>query len=187
MALEMEEDRETFVNLTSVVLLNMAACFLRKKEFMPVGKFYTIVLDLNPRNVKASFHRASAAMELGRIEFAVSDLELAYVIDPSNQEVCKKLSEAKARTLEELEDPIESPEVDMRDGMLEDKPPLRVDTALNLTQIKIGGDTMTKLVSVEKGERREETHEMIKDVILKEVEKPKKAKGRVGVEKPKEV
>ncbi|KAL2899802.1 Protein unc-45-like protein B, partial [Bienertia sinuspersici] len=39
MALEMEEDRETFVNIISVVLLNMAACFLRKEEFMPAGKF----------------------------------------------------------------------------------------------------------------------------------------------------
>ncbi|KAL2938487.1 70 kDa peptidyl-prolyl isomerase, partial [Bienertia sinuspersici] len=101
MALEMEEDRETFVNLTSVVLLNMVACFLRKKEFMTTEKFCTVVLDLNPRNVKALFRRASAAMELGRIEFAVSDLDLAYVIDPSNQEVYKKLGEAKARTLEE--------------------------------------------------------------------------------------
>ncbi|KAL2925844.1 70 kDa peptidyl-prolyl isomerase [Bienertia sinuspersici] len=93
-AFETGEDRETFVNLTSVVLLNMAACFPRKKEFMLAGKFCTIVLDLNPRNAKALFRRASAAMELGRIEFAVSDLKLGYVIDPSDQEVCKKLGEA---------------------------------------------------------------------------------------------
>ncbi|KAL2936698.1 Sperm-associated antigen 1A [Bienertia sinuspersici] len=31
MALEMEEDRETFINITCVLFLNMAACFLRKK------------------------------------------------------------------------------------------------------------------------------------------------------------
>ncbi|KAL2926142.1 70 kDa peptidyl-prolyl isomerase [Bienertia sinuspersici] len=161
----LEEDKETFVNITCVVLLNMATCLLRKNKFMPTGKFCAIVLDLNPRSVKALFRRASAAMELGRFEFAVLDPELAYVIDPLNQEVCKKLGEVKAKTLEELEDLSESPEVDMRDGMLEDEPPLRVDTALNLTQIKIGGDIMTKL----------------------EVEKTKKAKGSVEVEKPKEV
>ncbi|KAL2921823.1 70 kDa peptidyl-prolyl isomerase [Bienertia sinuspersici] len=63
LALEKEVDKETFVNITCVVLLNMAACFLRKKEFMPAGKFCTIVLDLNPRSVKALFRRASAAME----------------------------------------------------------------------------------------------------------------------------
>ncbi|KAL2923092.1 70 kDa peptidyl-prolyl isomerase [Bienertia sinuspersici] len=85
LALEKEEDKETFVNIKCVLLLNMAACLLRKKEFVLAGKFCTIVLDLNPRSVKALFRRAFAAMELGRIEFAVSDLELAYVIDPSNQ------------------------------------------------------------------------------------------------------
>ncbi|KAL2920414.1 Peptidyl-prolyl cis-trans isomerase FKBP62, partial [Bienertia sinuspersici] len=97
LALEMEEDRETFINITYDVLMNMTACFLRKKEFIFAGKFCTIVLDLHPTSVKALFRRASAAMELGRLEFAVPDLELAYVIDPSNQEVCKKLGEAKVR------------------------------------------------------------------------------------------
>ncbi|KAL2922479.1 Peptidyl-prolyl cis-trans isomerase FKBP62 [Bienertia sinuspersici] len=65
LALEMEDDRETFINITCVVLLNMAACFLRKKDFIPAGKFYTIVLHLHPTSVKALFRRASAAMELG--------------------------------------------------------------------------------------------------------------------------
>ncbi|KAL2941273.1 Protein unc-45-like protein B, partial [Bienertia sinuspersici] len=32
LALKMEEDRETFINIACVVLLNMATCFLRKKE-----------------------------------------------------------------------------------------------------------------------------------------------------------
>ncbi|KAL2941497.1 Peptidyl-prolyl cis-trans isomerase FKBP62, partial [Bienertia sinuspersici] len=123
-ALEMEEDRETFVNLTSVVLLNMTACLLRKKEFMPDGKLCTIVLDLNPTNVKALFCRASTATELGRNDFAASDLKLDYVIDPSNQEVCKKLGETKVRILRKMEDLSNNPKVDMRDGMLEDEPPL---------------------------------------------------------------
>ncbi|KAL2896494.1 Peptidyl-prolyl cis-trans isomerase FKBP62 [Bienertia sinuspersici] len=115
LALEMEEDRETFINITCAVLLDMAAGFLRKKEFISTGKFCTIVLDLHPTSVKALFRRASAAMELGRLEFAVSDLELAYVINPSNQEVCKKLGEAKVRFLKEMEDLSKNPKVDMRD------------------------------------------------------------------------
>ncbi|KAL2924670.1 Protein unc-45-like protein B, partial [Bienertia sinuspersici] len=32
LALEMEEDRETLINITCVVLLNMTACFLRKNN-----------------------------------------------------------------------------------------------------------------------------------------------------------
>ncbi|KAL2922097.1 70 kDa peptidyl-prolyl isomerase, partial [Bienertia sinuspersici] len=60
--LEMEEDREAFVNITCVVLLNMVAYLLRKKEIMPAGKFCTIVLDLNPISVKALFRRASTAL-----------------------------------------------------------------------------------------------------------------------------
>ncbi|KAL2925100.1 Peptidyl-prolyl cis-trans isomerase FKBP62 [Bienertia sinuspersici] len=153
LALEMKEDRETIVDIKCVVLLNMAACFLRKKEFILAGKFCTIVLYLHPTSVKALFRRASAAMELCRIELVVTDFELAYVIDLSNQEVCKKLSEAKVRILKEMEDLSENP----------------------------------KLASVEEEKLKEETHEMIEDVITKEVEKPKKAKGREEVEKPKEV
>ncbi|KAL2924647.1 Tetratricopeptide repeat protein 1 [Bienertia sinuspersici] len=117
--------------------------------------------------------KASAAMELGILEFAVSDLELAYVIDPSNQE--------------EMEDLSENPEVDMRDAVLEVELSPRVGTVLNPTQFKVGGATTTKLASVVKEEPKEETHEMIEDVILKEVEKSNAAKGRVVVEKPKDV
>ncbi|KAL2939914.1 Peptidyl-prolyl cis-trans isomerase FKBP62, partial [Bienertia sinuspersici] len=173
LALETEEVRETFINITCVVLFSMATCFLRKKEFILAGKFCPIVLDLHPTSVKALFRKASAAMELGRLEFAVLDLELAYVIDPSNQEVCKKLGEAKVRFLKEMEDLSTNPKVDMRDTMLKVEQPLRVGTVLNPTQFKVGGDTMTKLTSVEEEKVKEETHEMIEDVILKEVENPK--------------
>ncbi|KAL2926661.1 Peptidyl-prolyl cis-trans isomerase FKBP62 [Bienertia sinuspersici] len=173
LALEKEEDRETFINTTCVGLLNMAACFLRKKEYFPAGKFCTFVLDLHPTSVKALFRRASAAMELGRLEFAVSDLELAYVIDPSNQEEMENLSE--------------NPKVDVRDAMLKVELPSRIGTVLNPTQFKVGGDTTTKLAIVEKEKLKEETNEMIEDVILKGAEKPKEAKGREEVERPKEV
>ncbi|KAL2936294.1 Peptidyl-prolyl cis-trans isomerase FKBP62 [Bienertia sinuspersici] len=187
LALEKEEDRETFINTTCVVLLNMAACFLRKKEYFPAGKFCTFVLDLHPTSVKALFRRASAAMELGRLEFAVSDLELAYVIDPSNQEVCKRLGEVKVRFLKEMKNLSENPKVDVRDAMLKVELPSRIGTVLNPTQFKVGGDTTTKLAIVEKEKLKEETNEMIEDVILKGAEKPKEAKGREEVEKPKEV
>ncbi|KAL2925067.1 Peptidyl-prolyl cis-trans isomerase FKBP62 [Bienertia sinuspersici] len=183
----MEEDRETFINITCVVLLNMAACFLRKKEFFSAGKFCTIVLELHPTSVKALFRRTSAAMELGRLEYAISDLELAYVIDPSNQEVCKKLGEAKVRFLKEMEYLSKNPKVDMRDAMLKVEPPPRVGTILNPTQFKVGGDTITTLACVEEEKLNEETHEMIEDVIQKEDEKAKETKGREEVEKPKEV
>ncbi|KAL2904173.1 Protein unc-45-like protein B, partial [Bienertia sinuspersici] len=96
-ALEMEEDRETFINITSVN--------------------FTL-------QVSALFRRASAVMELGRLEYTFSDLELANVIDPSNQEVCKKLGEAKLSFLKEMEYLSKNPKADMRDAMLKVEPPL---------------------------------------------------------------
>ncbi|KAL2926919.1 Peptidyl-prolyl cis-trans isomerase FKBP62 [Bienertia sinuspersici] len=115
----------------------MAACFLRKKEFLPAGKLCTIVLELHPTSVKALFRRASATMVLGRLEFAVSDLKLAY----------------------EIEDLNKNPKTDMRDAMLKVEPPPR--TVLNPIQFKVGGDTTTKLASVEEEKLKEETHKMI--------------------------
>ncbi|KAL2935766.1 Peptidyl-prolyl cis-trans isomerase FKBP62 [Bienertia sinuspersici] len=90
-----EEDKAIFLDLASSILLNMAACMLKKKEFMQAGQLCTVVLDYNPANVKALFRRASAAMELGRNDLAYSDLKLACAIEPTNQEVVKKLSKVE--------------------------------------------------------------------------------------------
>ncbi|KAL2933385.1 Peptidyl-prolyl cis-trans isomerase FKBP65 [Bienertia sinuspersici] len=84
-AIKREEDKAIFLDLASSILLNMAACMLKKKEFMQAGQLCTVVLDYNSANVKALFRRASAAMELGRNDLAYLDLKLACAIEPINQ------------------------------------------------------------------------------------------------------
>ncbi|KAL2901629.1 Sperm-associated antigen 1A [Bienertia sinuspersici] len=69
-----EDDKVAFFTLASNIILNMAMCFLKKKEFL---------------------QRALAAIELGRHDLAIWDLSLASEVEPSNQEVEKKLNHVK--------------------------------------------------------------------------------------------
>ncbi|KAL2901439.1 Peptidyl-prolyl cis-trans isomerase FKBP8 [Bienertia sinuspersici] len=77
--------RISFSQLATSVVLNMAASFLKKKEFRQGGHFFSIVLYHNPDNVKAMFRRANAAMGLGNYELASWDLKAAHKVEPSNQ------------------------------------------------------------------------------------------------------
>ncbi|KAL2927035.1 Peptidyl-prolyl cis-trans isomerase D [Bienertia sinuspersici] len=54
----------SFSQLATSVVLNMAASFLKKREFRQGGHFCSIALNHNPDNVKALFRRANAAMGL---------------------------------------------------------------------------------------------------------------------------
>ncbi|KAL2942337.1 Peptidyl-prolyl cis-trans isomerase FKBP62 [Bienertia sinuspersici] len=87
--------RISFSQLATSVVLNMAASFLKKKEFRNVGHFCSIVLNHNPDNVKALFRRANTAMGLGNYELASWDLKAAHEVEPSNQEVMRKLREVE--------------------------------------------------------------------------------------------
>ncbi|KAL2932494.1 Peptidyl-prolyl cis-trans isomerase FKBP62 [Bienertia sinuspersici] len=73
----------------------MAASLLKKKEFEHVGHLCSIVLNYNPNNVKALFRRANAAIGLGEYKLAYWDLRVVLEVEPSNQEVVKKLKEVE--------------------------------------------------------------------------------------------
>ncbi|KNA20794.1 hypothetical protein SOVF_048870 [Spinacia oleracea] len=92
---EENDDRAEFFDLANCILLNSAACFSRKREFEQVGKICSVILEFNPNNVKASYRRAMAAIELGRSDLAYPDLLMASHNDPRNTEVRKKLEEVK--------------------------------------------------------------------------------------------
>ncbi|KAL2933970.1 Peptidyl-prolyl cis-trans isomerase FKBP62 [Bienertia sinuspersici] len=62
---------------------------------MQVGRLCSLVLNYNPENVKALFPRATTAMELGKVDLAFWDLQLAHKVELSNQEVIKKLNEVE--------------------------------------------------------------------------------------------
>ncbi|KAL2939387.1 Peptidyl-prolyl cis-trans isomerase D, partial [Bienertia sinuspersici] len=57
--------------------------------------FYSVILNHNPDNVKALFRRANAAMGLSNYELASWDLKVAHEVEPSNQEVMRKLREVE--------------------------------------------------------------------------------------------
>ncbi|KAL2892175.1 70 kDa peptidyl-prolyl isomerase [Bienertia sinuspersici] len=61
-----EDDKVAFFALASNITLNMAMCFLKKKELLQVGQLCTMVLNFDSQNVKALFRRSLAAIELGR-------------------------------------------------------------------------------------------------------------------------
>ncbi|KAL2936327.1 Peptidyl-prolyl cis-trans isomerase FKBP62 [Bienertia sinuspersici] len=83
--------RISFSQQATSVVLNMAASFLKKREFRQGGHFCSIALNHNPDNVKALFRRANAAMGLGNYELASRDLKVAHEVEPSNQEVMRML------------------------------------------------------------------------------------------------
>ncbi|KAL2937267.1 70 kDa peptidyl-prolyl isomerase [Bienertia sinuspersici] len=95
LALQEEDTRSSFSQLTSTVLLNMAASLLKKKEFEHVGQLCSIVLNYYPNNVKALFRRTNAAIGLGKYELASWDLRVALEVESSNQEVVRKLKEVE--------------------------------------------------------------------------------------------
>ncbi|KAL2920789.1 Peptidyl-prolyl cis-trans isomerase FKBP62 [Bienertia sinuspersici] len=83
--------RNSFSQLASSVILDMVASLLKKKEFEHVGQLCSIVLNYNPKNVKALFQRANAAIELGEYELTCWDLRIAPNVESLNQEVVQKL------------------------------------------------------------------------------------------------
>ncbi|KAL2929028.1 Peptidyl-prolyl cis-trans isomerase D [Bienertia sinuspersici] len=93
--IEEEVDKIEMWNLTLCILQNISACFSRLNEFEQEGHICTTILVFQPKNVKAMYRRAMAAIGLGRHEWAYWDLKLAAKISPSNQEVIKRLEEVK--------------------------------------------------------------------------------------------
>ncbi|XP_010695298.1 peptidyl-prolyl cis-trans isomerase FKBP62-like [Beta vulgaris subsp. vulgaris] len=88
-----EEGAASFCELAFYILLNLAACFLKKNEFDQVGLLCYVVLTFDPCNVKALFRRAKASVGIRRCDLAYWDLLPASKIDPSNKEIAKKLNE----------------------------------------------------------------------------------------------
>ncbi|XP_056690233.1 peptidyl-prolyl cis-trans isomerase FKBP65-like [Spinacia oleracea] len=99
----LEEDRIKFFELANCILLNLAACFNKRKEFELVGYIFSIILEYNPNNVKALFRRASASIELGRCDFAYWDLSTTKEIDPTNGEISKKLGQVQPFVIKKVQ------------------------------------------------------------------------------------
>ncbi|XP_021853876.1 peptidyl-prolyl cis-trans isomerase FKBP62-like [Spinacia oleracea] len=133
---QLEEDIIKFFELAICILLNLAACFNKKKEFDQVGYICTIILEFDPTNIKALFRRATAAIELGRSDFAYWDLAITHELDPSNREVGKKLEQVQQSTYK-------------RGHISRTESAIPVGLGLGLPSLKIKQEDNVALVSME--------------------------------------
>ncbi|KAG8347221.1 putative peptidyl-prolyl cis-trans isomerase (cyclophilin-40) [Trypanosoma vivax] len=74
---------------------NAAAAALKLKRFSDARNATTHVLEIDDSNVKALFRRATACLESGDTESAVTDLTKAKSLEPQNADVAAKLLQAK--------------------------------------------------------------------------------------------
>lgn len=86
-----EEDRKDLFELAFCALLNSATCLSKKREFEQAGLLCTLILEYNPKYVKALFRRAMAALELGEKVYAYYDLLLALEVDHPTRKLSKSL------------------------------------------------------------------------------------------------
>ncbi|KMS96588.1 hypothetical protein BVRB_8g201580 [Beta vulgaris subsp. vulgaris] len=91
-----EEDKSVFLSLALSINLNLAACFIKEKNFQKVGELCSLVLMYDATNAKAYFRRAVAALELSQPDIALIDLIQALKIHPNNGEFQQKLNEVSS-------------------------------------------------------------------------------------------
>ncbi|KAJ8433631.1 hypothetical protein Cgig2_026811 [Carnegiea gigantea] len=92
-----ENEAYEMVELAIAVNLNIAACWLKLKEFELAKRQYDVVMNLDLFNVKARFRRAQALVNLGLKAEALQDLLVALSFDPNNEEIKQEL-----RRIEEM-------------------------------------------------------------------------------------
>ncbi|XP_057250045.1 peptidyl-prolyl cis-trans isomerase FKBP62-like [Beta vulgaris subsp. vulgaris] len=69
-----EEDKSVFLSLALAINLNLAACFIKKKDFKKVGELCSLILMYDATNAKAYFRRAVAALELSQLDITLIDI-----------------------------------------------------------------------------------------------------------------
>ncbi|KAF2355299.1 FKBP-type peptidyl-prolyl cis-trans isomerase domain [Trinorchestia longiramus] len=75
--------------------LNLAAVYLKLKDFVSAAKHATNALDQDPENVKALFRRGQALLELEEFEDAAVDFKECLSLDASNTAAKKSLALAQ--------------------------------------------------------------------------------------------
>ncbi|XP_068659344.1 uncharacterized protein [Aristolochia californica] len=94
--------RSIALSPTAVAFANRAMAYLKIKRFEDAESDCTEALNLDDRYVKAYSRRATARKELGKLKLAIEDSEFALRLEPSNQELKKQYSEAKALYAKEI-------------------------------------------------------------------------------------
>lgn len=85
-----------FLSLALSINLNLAACFIKEKDFQKVGELCSLVLMYDATNAKTYFRRAVAALELSQLDIALVVLIQALKLHPNNGEFQQKFNEVSS-------------------------------------------------------------------------------------------
>ncbi|KAL4438419.1 hypothetical protein ABPG74_009458 [Tetrahymena malaccensis] len=85
------EDVNGSLELKFTAYLNQATVYNKQKKWDKAIKNCTIVIEKQPKNVKAYFRRGTARMNYGFLDEAKADFQKAQELDPSNAEVINSL------------------------------------------------------------------------------------------------
>ena len=88
--------RKDTLTLTSVILLNLAACQLKFKQDHLAAQNCTKVLQFEPENVKALYRRGLALTNMKDFDQAREDLIKARRLEPSNRAIDDQLRSLEA-------------------------------------------------------------------------------------------
>ena len=97
---EIEYSKDDILALHAVLCNNIASCHLLYKNYSEALKMCNKVLQIELKNVKALFRRASAEIELQNYEQAKQDLSMILEMEPENRAVRMKLNELSKRQKE---------------------------------------------------------------------------------------
>ncbi|GAB1863458.1 40 kDa peptidyl-prolyl cis-trans isomerase [Camponotus japonicus] len=85
----------SLVDLKSVLLLNLAAVYLKRKEYRKVIHFCNEVLETDNTNGKALFRRGQAYSGLNEYKLGIADLERAFEIYPNDKDITREIKRIK--------------------------------------------------------------------------------------------
>lgn len=75
--------------------LNLVACALKLGFFHRVLDLCSLVININPNNIKTRFRRAKAAIELGFMARGFEELTMVVHLDPTNKEIQNELGKVE--------------------------------------------------------------------------------------------
>ncbi|RKP16947.1 TPR-like protein [Rozella allomycis CSF55] len=92
---EDENEKKQFESLKLSILLNIAACCLKVKDFIKVKTACKKALEIDSKNVKAMFRLGSALAALNEFDESFETLEKARELDLEDKGICVEIENAK--------------------------------------------------------------------------------------------
>lgn len=97
------EQEQTYAQLKVLLALNLAAANLKLEEYDKVVLHCTNALDIEPRNPKGLYRRASAYIALNKYEPAYKDLKLLLEVEPKDVIANHMMKRVEAKFTKDVE------------------------------------------------------------------------------------